>query len=765
MGDNDIVKNNNPGSIENDAFFRAFLDDDEKAKIDFSATMTIEEQIAKLSEGLDQLSSQIHTQVRSQYGSLLSQANNVSHLNEAIGSISGHIEVLQQSAERLKKQISVPYEQLATQTEILGRLHETSHLLRQSGRFLQIYESLENTTKLPEQASIVYELDSLMEDVPLGEIDILKDEISTVSTVKARLLQVANRDLFENIENRKEDETKECLEIFLNMKILSKCLQNILETYQRYTKDSIKECYTASDARKSRQTELIKEPERNQMKGPGKAPTLVNSSKFRSKLWQSIEWLFMDEFNSYCQQIEFLQRCLLELPLTGDCITIAKTIAERFWDQLQNQLIESFETALPHVQQALQQGLPKLLSIARGLEKKFDNTFIFNENVFNFLEAGYLEKCANNLKAAMVDIDFPNQEVIDALIRVASTELSAACVDDRLTQQVTDVICVSIKDLWNRIERNIKLGGETHQVLDNPNSSQSQNITLANVIYYHNDAVNRLVQQLGSKFSSSESAIKLKQSLNDGRNIALAIIQQLIASIHMAVNIILLSMHREPGLNTTTISTAGPSFYMKELNDFLVRSWNTHIVPFSDKCIIEECGENLAIHCIELFVQNAAIIRPISNSGRERLKSDSHYLELALKPIVPDLTVLGKSLRLLRAMASLLVVSPEELVQQTSGKEGIMPAYIVLFMLFGFAGPDLASPHVTAGWSNEKLIKWLESHSSEADRLELIVGALQKYRTVVRQKNISQYDVVYPLMTNFLELAMKEVASKNSISE
>lgn len=295
---------------------------------------------------------------------------------------------------------------------------------------------------------------------------------------------------------------------------------------------------------------------------------------------------------------------------------------------------------------------------------------------------------------------------------------------------------------------------------DNPNVSQSQNITLANIVHYHHEAICRLIQNLGPNFVSTDSATKLKKSLNDGRTITLAIMQQLIASIHSAVNIILLSMHREPGLNTASISTAGPSFYMKELQDFLVRSWNSHIVPFADKSVIDESGQHLAARCIELFVQNVSILRPISNSGRQRLKADCHHLELALKPIVPDLAVLGKSFRLLRAMSSLLAVSAEELIEHTSGAGGVVPSYIVLFMLFGFAGPDLASPHATAGWSNEKLIQWLESHSSERDRLELITGALQKYRAVVRQKNISQYDVVYPLIANYLEESLKELASQ-----
>ncbi|XP_055538166.1 conserved oligomeric Golgi complex subunit 5 [Wyeomyia smithii] len=753
--------------IENDPFFHAFLIDEPESRIDLASTMTIGEQIAKLTDGMEQVSTRIKTQVRDQYGSLLSQANHAGHLNAEIGSISEQLEALREGADRLKKIVNVPYEQLETQTKILGRLHEASHLLRQSGRFLQIHKTLENASKLPDQAAIVYELDCLMEDVDLGKLDFLKEEISHVAAVKGRLLKVANRDLFENIENKKQDETKECLLIYLNMKTLDKCLNNILETYQRYVKDSIKECFTASDVVKSAKTNLSgvsskEKTERQQHKGPGKVPTLTSSVTFRTKLWQALEWLFLDEFNSYCQQISFLQHCLLELPLTEDCLDMAKTLSKRFWDQLQKQLIDSFTNAQPHVQQALQQGLPKLLSVARGLERNVEGAFDFDENVFVSLEGGYLEKCANNLKAVLIDIDFPNQEVIDALVRAASSELNAAIVDERLTNLVTGVICVSIKDLWNRIERNVKLGGDTQQVLDNPNAAQSQNITLANVVHYHHQAINRLIQNLGAKFSGSESAGKLKQSLNEGRTITLAIIQQLITSIHSAVNIILLSMHREPGLNTTTISTAGASFYMKELHDFLLRSWNCHIVPFADKSIVEECGQSLAVRCIELFVQNVAILRPISSVGRQRLRSDSHHLEVALKPIVPDLTVLGKSLRLLRAISSLLVVSAEELVQQTSERGGSVPSYIVLFMLFGYAGADLASPHVTAGWSNERLIQWLESHTSDAERLELITGALQRYRAIVRQKNITQYDVVYPLMTSYLEDSIRALNAEKS---
>lgn len=118
-----------------------------------------------------------------------------------------------------------------------------------------------------------------------------------------------------------------------------------------------------------------------------------------------------------------------------------------------------------------------------------------------------------------------------------------------------------------------------------------------------------------------------------------------VESMHSAVNIILLSMHREPGLNSEKPISAGPSLYMKELHDFLLRTWNLHISPFADKQSVDNCGKELAGRCIELFVRNVAIVRPISSAGRNRLKNDCYHLEAAIKPMINDPSTLGKPYR------------------------------------------------------------------------------------------------------------------------
>lgn len=136
------------------------------------------------------------------------------------------------------------------------------------------------------------------------------------------------------------------------------------------------------------------------------------------------------------------------------------------------------------------------------------------------------------------------------------------------------------------------------------------------------------------------------------------------------------------------------------------------------------------------------------------MQSDYNFLENGLKLIYPQLSDLGRPYRLLKSMAILIVLSPSEIVAgHASG--GSVPPSTVLFMLFAFAGADLASPHQNTAWSLPKLSSWLDEHPKEDDRLDLIAGALQKYEALVRNKGSTTYDPVYPIMSQFLESTIK----------
>lgn len=251
---------------------------------------------------------------------------------------------------------------------------------------------------------------------------------------------------------------------------------------------------------------------------------------------------------------------------------------------------------------------------------------------------------------------------------------------------------------------------------DLPNAFQHQNIALANTIFDYTSSMKALVRSLGNEFTNSRSAQNILDSLQHGTKIAMKILKQLAESMKSASGIILLSMHREPGLNSDRAISVGPSLYMKELQDFLYRAWNHHVAPFKDKSLIESYGKELAETCVELFLYNIAIIRPISQSGRQRLQYDCQHLENALNPLVGDFSKLSRTYRMLRTLSGLVTLTPEQLSKSSLEVDGPISPFIVLLLLFGFAANDLASPHTAAGWSNEKIVEWLMTHVALRER-------------------------------------------------
>ncbi|XP_063704932.1 conserved oligomeric Golgi complex subunit 5 [Culicoides brevitarsis] len=742
-------------TIENDEFFRHFLKEESKKE---ELLLSFTEQISKLSEGLELISSELQTQVKDHHGSLLKQAANQRNLHESLDKISSQMELLEAAGSKLREKVTSPHQILENQTRVLRNLHEASHLLRQVSRFLKLHSQLfASTDDLAQQAKILHELEPLMDDEELKKITFLQEERASIVTKRQKLLLIINRDLTNGLENNKIETITTNLQIFSNLHMLKSVLDQTRETFIDDIKHSIKAAFAGTDVKTLRGGEKSdKNAEKRAGKGPGKTPTLTTSQHFRTKLWNALEWLYEEEIYEILQQVALLSRAVEHVNTEFQDRITAEDVRKQFWHDLEALLKKSFGSeAPPHVGQCLCHGLPKLLSSARSLELKLNDEFKFSKSIFGFLEAGYLEKCGLNLKASMNGVDQPNQEVVDAMIRNASTELSAAIVDENLLLLVSSAVNACNKDFWTKTEAFIKLGADSKQVFDIPNTAQVQNRDLANTIHYHQVATIQMVNDLGPKFATTDAAKKIIDGLQVGRTLILTILQQLMESMNAAVNIILLSMHREPGLNTQNIATSGPSLYMKELIDFIARIWNSHIVPFSDKLSVDQCGRELAKNCIDLFITNIAVVRPLSNAGRQRLKNDCAHLEKALKPVTPDLAILGKQFRLLRSISYMITQTPENLIQNTA-EEGIVSPYLVLFLLFGHAKQqELASPHQAADWSNERLIQWLDGHTNDKERLDLIYGALQKYRLVVQKKNIATYDPVYPIIMSYFEKVVK----------
>lgn len=668
----------------------------------------------------------------------------------ALETLDKDLQQLQTSINHLKKQVYVPYNQLENQIKMLERLHNSTQLLRKINRFLQLHRKLKETQELNKQATIIYELDSLVQDKDLMKIEMLVDERASAVNAKQRLLHIANRDLSSGIQDNNEEAITTSLEIYRNMNMLNSFLNNQIENYINEIKQAVKQCFNGADLATLQKSSIKGSPtalKGGNVKLPGKVPTLTTSMNFRNKLLVALEWLFTDELYSYCEQAMAIHRCLKKITIGYIHENPSKDFISKFSNALCDLLKTSFEESPIHVLQNLQQSLPKLLSNFNSLQEKLTKEMELNKSIFSSLDSGYIEKCAANLKITSENI---NEEVVDQMIKNATVELTVSMIDDDLLNSVISVLCACNQDFWSKIKSDMKHGADVEQVLSIPNSAQVHNISNANLIYHHQIGIEQMLVNVDLQKKNKSAYERIKKNICDGRNITLSVLQQLTQHMMSTISIILLSMHREPSINTDNINVSAPSLYMRELQDFLNRSWTTHMSPFNDRSSVNQCAKDLSVKIIELFVQNLSILRPISVKGRLRIKSDCAQLENLIQAIITDMGLLGNSYRTLRSIAVLFVESPEKLV---AAESNLIPSYIILFMLFGHAADDLMSPHKAAGWSDEKLIQWLSEHK-ERERLELIAGALQKYRTIIRKKNLSQYDPVYPLIPSMLEKCM-----------
>ena len=138
-------------------------------------------------------------------------------------------------------------------------------------------------------------------------------------------------------------------------------------------------------------------------------------------------------------------------------------------------------------------------------------------------------------------------------------------------------------------------------------------------------------------------------------------------------------------------------------------------------------------------------------------------MESVVEPLV-DLVQRGKNIELLDeieksmrnviAFKALVFTKPECVIEMEEIANGSLKYSIVLHFLFNKAPNELKSPNESAGWSISRYSAWLEEHTEEKDRLQLIKGALESYAAATRLRREKSYVAPYPVMVKILQAAL-----------
>ncbi|XP_065163267.1 conserved oligomeric Golgi complex subunit 5 [Atheta coriaria] len=731
--------------MDEDEFYRHYLHSTAKSAL--TQSLSISEQVQKLGEGIEILNKELQNQVLEKHNDLLQQANHASKLEDILNTMNSHVENLFANADRLKVQITNPYHALENHTKVLSRLHLASHILRQVSRIQQLSKRLNLTNDPVQKATVLQELEQLASDPELVDIEAVSSELRNIRAQQQKVVKLANGSLTQGIINENSTQTTTALQIFINLGTISTSIQNTVDIALAECRESLK---TTFDVRVNLDAATIKGKQ-----GPGRA-ALTSSQGFRTRIWSDMEKVFSDEIYQQCKQVKFLQYTLTNINRDFD------DLSSNFWNSLGDVISEEVKNAVPSVQQMLEEDYPKLLKCYCDMIKKLRyEKYSFDRSNLEKCENAYLSNSWTRLleptqSMFVQENSAPTHDQIDGLIRSITNELSLALVETQLTEKIAKNVTKCIKLYAVKTEQLVATGPDASQVIAGTmNTGQQLNTKLANAMYYLQTQINRMLVNM--KETLSQNSIQhISESLQVLDTLTSALIQPLVQSINDTIDTILVTIHIENDWNKlqVTARTQIPcSPYMRELVQFIGRIYPTYLAHFENKDILANKCSDITLRCIELMVRHTSILRPISQGGRLRLQADYGYLEQSLKILCPYLTDLGRPYRLFKSMATLVTQTPQEIVD-SQGSGSSVPHSTVLFLLFSFANSELASPHQNTGWTIKKLSSWLDEHPLESDRLDLITGALQRYETLIRQKNQTNFDPVYPIMSNFLQTAV-----------
>lgn len=123
--------------------------------------------------------------------------------------------------------------------------------------------------------------------------------------------------------------------------------------------------------------------------------------------------------------------------------------------------------------------------------------------------------------------------------------------------------------------------------------------------------------------------------------------------------------------------------------------------------------ERLASRIIVFFVRHAALLRPLSQSGRLQVAKDLAELQLSVGQHLYPVEQLGAPYRMLRAFRTLLFADASALLAGTAAI-GDLPASIVMHHLFSRLPSEIKAPQQEDGaLSIHQYSSWLDQHSAE----------------------------------------------------
>ncbi|KAK3243297.1 hypothetical protein CYMTET_47037 [Cymbomonas tetramitiformis] len=764
--------------FQQDRHYSAFLNPNFEATA-YSSTVlsqsTATASTQALEEGIHALEAELREEVVARHSELLSQVGSLRDTENTLGIVRSGVASLKETVARVRAEIAEPYRQIQTRTRQLAALNETVDLLRRVIRMLKLIAKLREqqnskTPDLSKAAKIISDIDMLQLEGDLSGVDVLEAEAGWLAAVGKDVRSKAEAQLKQGMNTLSQAEVGSVLQVYYNLGELKPTVHMLVAKYVQQLGTHMADCLNPAkiSAVSAAGGAAVGTPR-------GGAPQAGGAQRWQQALWQQLGSC-MEAMHSAVVAIWHLQRVLAKKrdPITHVCfidtllVPGQPTLTEKLWNEvvevLQNALVNSYNGGTA-VKEALVLGYPRLAALLdsmftrllRDTEVKGISAAVKPEDLKQLEKAaevycnGYLNRSLTRMSESVTALfsggrAAPTPSDANKLVGRFKEELDSVLPDARLAALVSQGLSTTMKLLGEKCEYQLATGPEARQVSGPCTSSQQKNLQLCALLQDVHHAFTGMLNRLPASAIQS-----LQSALTNLEGVVRECLTPLFKALGERFDSCLLKMHEE-NFSTSESSKAGTtncSEYMEELLKvvaFFRAEFSQRIAPGGlgkgKGAVAAELMCAQAARLLEMFVRHAALVRPLSESGKLRLAKDMAELEIAVGQNLYPVEQLGAQYRSLRAFRPLLFLDTAQVPSSPLLHE--LPISVVMHHLYTRGPKELVSPHMRAGLSPAQYSLWLDQHTPE-EVWKGVKGTLDSYAQIMKTVG-KEIAPVHPIM-------------------
>lgn len=624
---------------------------------------------------------------------------------------------------------------------------------------------------LAKAAEMHRDIELLYEERGLAGISAVEDEIRWLSGIGNQLRSQAMKAVERGMDERNQNDIWCGLQVFYNLGELRSTVDQLISKYKT---SGVKSVGAALDMKAISATGGFGGPGGVHRSG---TPQIGAGKKAGEALWERMGRC-MDDLHKVVTAVWQLQTVLSKkrVPFTqvlflhevwqeGDPL-----LTDRVWDALvksfASQMKSAFNTS-SFVKEVFTLGYPKLLTMVENLLERISRdtdvkgflsavTLEGKDQMvaaINIFQTAFLALCLGRLSDYVNSIfpvssrgSIPSKEQISRLILRIQEEIEVVKLHGHLMLLVLHEIGKVLLLVAERAEYQISAGPEARQVTGPANPAQLKNFALC----HH-------LQEIHTRISTTTASLPpiaadvLSPSLGVVYGVACDSVTSLFQSMLDRLESCILQIHDQDfgarGMDASMDNDA--SSYMDELQKFTVHFRNeflSKLLPSStsrSETICTSLVRRMASRVLISFIRHAALVRPLSESGKLRMARDMAELELAVGQNLFPVEQLGAPYRALRAFRPLIFLETSQL--QGSPLLNDLPPGVILHHLYSRGPDDLQSPMERNKLTALQYSLWLDSQG-EDQVWKGIKATLDDYEMKVRSRGDKEFSPVYTLM-------------------